>query len=466
MPRLLVDKIWDNHQIIAETKEHPAILYIDLQLVHEVTSPQAFSHLDEKGIKVRRPDMVFATIDHSTPTLPTDAAGKHQYVNAEAEEQVKTLERNCKKHGIKLHGWNSDNRGVVHVAGPENGRVFPGMTIVCGDSHTATHGAFGALAFGIGTTEVGHVLATQCLIQNKPKAMAVNVEGSLPDGVSAKDLILAIIAQAGVDGGTGYVIEYRGKAISELSMEGRMTVCNMSIELGARAGLIAPDQITINWLRENSSLSKETIDKNAQAWLELKTDEGASFEKEMTIDASKIKPMVTYGINPAMGISVEDKIPTAVDEDDKIALEYMGFKSGDNIAKQKISTVFIGSCTNGRLEDLKAAAKILQGKSVANGLRVLIVPGSDQTKEQAERLGLDKIFKDAGAQWREPGCSMCLAMNGDMAQKGEVVVSTSNRNFMGRQGPGARTILASPATAAASAIMGEVADPRIYKGAA
>ena len=464
MPRLLVDKIWDAHQVVEATSEHPAVLYIDLQLVHEVTSPQAFTVLDGRGIKTRRPDKVFATIDHSTPTLPVGADGKHKYVTADARSQVLELEQNCQNHAIELYGWGSKNRGVVHVAGPENGKVKPGMTIVCGDSHTATHGAFGALAFGIGTTEVGHVLATQCLIQNKPRSMAVNVKGALQKGVSAKDLILAIIAQAGVDGGTGYVIEYRGDAIKALSMEGRMTVCNMSIELGARAGLIAPDATTIKWLCENSSMSQQEIDDKTEAWLGLKSDDDALFEKEITIDASKIKPMVTYGINPAMGISVEDKIPSVHDADGNKALEYMGFSAGDNIGGQKIATVFIGSCTNGRLEDMETAANILRGKFVAAGLRVLIVPGSDQTKSRAEALGLDKVFIDAGAEWREPGCSMCLAMNGDLAQKGEVVVSTSNRNFMGRQGPGARTILASPATAAACAIAGAIVDPRNYEG--
>jgi len=462
MPRSLVDKVWDAHVVTPATSETPAVLFIDLQLVHEVTSPQAFTVLNERGIKVRCPERVFATIDHATPTIPVDQNGEHIYYTDEARNQVQTLEKNCAEHGIEFFGWGNKNRGVVHVAGPENGRVKPGMTIVCGDSHTATHGAFGALAFGIGTTEVGHVLATQCLLQQKAKSMAVTVNGRLPEGVSAKDLILAIIAEAGVDGGTGHIIEYRGEAIEALSMEGRMTVCNMSIELGARAGLIAPDETTLTWLKKHAGLSEQEISENRDAWLGLASDEGAKFDKEIVIDAASLSPMVTWGTTPATGIKLGQKLPSASDTDDAKALNYMGFSAGDAIVGQKVSVVFIGSCTNGRFEDLQAAASILRGRRVADGVRMLVVPGSDNTKAEAEAAGLDKVFSQAGAEWREPGCSMCLAMNGDMARPGELVVSTSNRNFMGRQGPGARTVLASPATAAASAVAGEIADPREY----
>ena len=462
-PTTLFDKVWANHIVSAQTEEQPAVLYIDLHLVHEVTSPQAFTELKSRGLKVRSPERVFATIDHSTPTLPTNADGSHPYANDDNRKQVETLYANAKEYGITLNGWESDRRGVVHVTAPESGRVQPGMTIVCGDSHTATHGAFGALAFGIGTTEVGHVLASQCLLQRKPKSMAINVTGALQDGVTAKDLILAIIAKIGTSGGTGYVLEYRGDAIKTLTMEERMTVCNMSIEGGARAGMIAPDQVTVDWLKANTPLGeRDDFDAMASQWLSLKTDDGAAFDKSVTIDASVLTPMVTYGIDPSMAIGVDDMVPANANED---ALQYMGFEAGHDVHAQKVSKVFVGSCTNGRLSDLQAVANILKGRKVADGVEMLIVPGSVKTKADAEAIGLDKIFTDAGAQWREAGCSMCLAMNGDIAQAGEVVVSTSNRNFKGRQGPGARTVLASPETAAASAVNGHITDPRTFKEA-
>jgi len=463
-PSTLFDKVWAAHLVSEQTVDQPAVLYIDLHLVHEVTSPQAFSELKSRGLKVRSPERVFATIDHSTPTLPTNADGTHPYATDENRLQVEKLYANAKDNGLTLNGWESDRRGVVHVTAPETGRVTPGMTIVCGDSHTATHGAFGALAFGIGTTEVGHVLASQCLLQRKPKSMAINVTGALQQGVTAKDLILAIIAKIGTSGGTGYVIEYRGDAVKALSMEERMTVCNMSIEGGARAGMIAPDDVTIAWLKANTPLGERgDFQSMSQKWLAFKTDEGASFDKIVNIDANSITPMVTYGIDPSMAIGVDDLVPAGANKD---ALEYMGFEAGHDVHGQKVSKVFIGSCTNGRLSDLQAAANILKGRKVAEGVEMLIVPGSVKTKADAEAIGLDKVFVDAGAQWREAGCSMCLAMNGDMAAPGELVVSTSNRNFKGRQGPGARTVLASPETAAASAVMGHITDPRTFKEAA
>ncbi len=464
--RTLFEKVWDAHVVRAETPETPAVLYVDLHLVHEVTSPQAFSLLRERGVKVRRPERTLATMDHSTPTLPRRADGSWPFVDAQAEAQVRVLEKNAKDFGVELHGLGDDAQGVVHVFGPERGATQPGMTVVCGDSHTATHGAFGALAFGIGTTEVAHVLATQCLLQRRPKTLAVRVDGKLGPGLSAKDLILAIIARIGVGGGTGHVIEYLGPAIRALSMEGRMTLCNMSIEGGARAGMVAPDDATFQWLSGRPRAPKgATWDAVVARWRKLPSDAGARYDREVSIDASALAPMITFGTNPAQGIPVNGVVPDPAAEKDaqarstlEAALRYMGLRPGQPIGGQKIDAVFVGSCTNGRLEDIRAAASLLKGRKVK--VRTLVVPGSHLVKKAAESEGLDRIVKESGAEWREPGCSMCIAMNGDNIQPGQYCVSTSNRNFEGRQGPGGRTLLASPLTAAAAAVAGAVADPR------
>lgn len=461
--KTLFEKVWDAHVVAAETTDTPAILYIDLHLVHEVTSPQAFSELRERGLKLRRPDRMLATLDHSTPTLPAAADGERPYANAEAKAQVSQLEKNCREFGVELHGWDSSDRGIVHVFGPELGATQPGMTIVCGDSHTSTHGAFGALAFGIGTTEVGHVMATQCLLQRKAKTLAIHVDGDLPAGVGAKDLILHIIGEIGVDGGTGYVIEYRGSAIEKLSMEERMTVCNMSIEAGARAGLIAPDETTFAWLKGRPRAPQGAAwDAAVARWKALRTDDGAQYDREVRIDASKIRPTVTYGTHPGMAIAMDKPVPAARNPQEKRALDYMQSEAGKPMQGTPVDVVFVGSCTNSRLSDLREAARVLRGRRVAEGVRMLVVPGSEAVRRDAESEGLHHVFTAAGAEWREPGCSMCIAMNGDFAQPGQLVVSTSNRNFEGRQGKGARTVLASPATAAASAVAGRIADPREY----
>ena len=459
-PRTIIDKIWDAHQVRAESSETPAILFVDLHLIHEVTTPQAFSELRARGLRVRRPERVLATLDHSTPTLPAAADGQRQYVSAEARQQVDRLEENCAEFGIELHGWNSEHRGIVHVIGPELGATQPGMTIVCGDSHTATHGAFGALAFGIGTTEVGHVLATQCLLQRKPKAMAIHVEGALRPGVSAKDLILHIIGRIGVGGGTGHVIEYRGAAIEALSMDERMTVCNMSIEAGARAGLIAPDQVTFDWLQGRRRAPHGADWQRAlAAWRSLASDAGAHYDREVHIDASAVGATVSYGTHPGMVTPIATAIPAARDAQEAKALAYMQFDGGQALIGQKVDAVFVGSCTNSRLSDLREAAAVMRGRKVAAGVRALIVPGSVRIKREAEAEGLDAVFRAAGAEWREAGCSMCIGMNGDIARPGQLVVSTSNRNFEGRQGPGVRTVLASPRVAAVAAIAGVISDP-------
>jgi 3-isopropylmalate/(R)-2-methylmalate dehydratase large subunit len=461
--RTLFEKVWDAHVVVAETTDTPAVLYVDLHLVHEVTSPQAFSVLRERGLKLRRPDRMLATLDHCTPTLPTNADGSRPYANAEAEAQVTQLERNCREFGVALHGWDSADRGIVHVIGPELGATQPGMTIVCGDSHTSTHGAFGALAFGIGTTEVGHVMATQCLLQRKPKTMAIHVDAQLPPGVGAKDLILHIIGSIGVNGGTGYVLEYRGAAIEALSMEQRMTVCNMSIEAGARAGLIAPDDTTFDWLKGRARVPQgDAWDAAVSRWKSLRSDDDASYDREVRIDARSIKPTVTYGTHPGMAIAINAPVPAATNAQERRALAYMQSEVGQPMQGTPVDVVFVGSCTNSRLSDLREAASVLNGRRVARGVRMLVVPGSEAVRRDAEREGLHQVFLAAGAEWRVPGCSMCIAMNGDLAQPGQLVVSTSNRNFEGRQGKGARTVLASPATAAASAIAGRIADPREY----
>jgi len=460
-PRTLFDKVWDDHVVIPETADAPAILYVDLHLVHEVTSPQAFTELAARGAKVRRPDRTYATLDHSTPTLPPNAAGARPYVTEAAAAQVETLRRNCAAHDITLAGWDSDDRGVVHVMAPELGLTHPGSVVVCGDSHTATHGAFGALAFGIGTSEVAHVLATQCLLQRKPKRMRVTIDGRLREGVHAKDLTLAVIAALGFGGGSGYVIEYAGEAVRALDMEGRMTLCNMSIEAGARAGMVAPDEKTIAFLRGRRH-APASFEAAAERWLTYASDHGAVFDKEVRFDASAVTPMATYGTTPDAGAPIGQPTPAPKTESDQKALGYMGFAPGEATTTHPVDVVFIGSCTNGRISDLRDAAAILRGRRVKDGVRMLVVPGSEAVKRQAEAEGLDRVFIEAGAEWRLPGCSMCIAMNGDIVAPGQLAVSTSNRNFEGRQGKGARTILASPATAAASAVAGILADPRIF----
>ncbi|MET4685544.1 3-isopropylmalate dehydratase large subunit [Brevundimonas faecalis] len=460
-PRTLYEKVWDRHVVVPETVETPGVMYVDLHLVHEVTSPQAFSEIEARGLKVRRPDRTFATLDHSTPTLPVGPDGQRPYFTAAAKVQVETLEANCARHGVELAGWGSDQRGVVHVMGPELGLTQPGMTVVCGDSHTATHGAFGALAFGIGTSEVGHVLATQCLLQRRARSMRVTVDGALRPGVSGKDVALAVIAAIGFGGGTGYVIEYAGEAVRSLDMEGRMTLCNMSIEAGARAGMIAPDQTTIDWLRGRRHVPAD-YEVAAAGWLDLATDPGATFDKEVVLDGGAIRPMATWGTTPDAGAPVGAPVPQPRSDSDRKAIDYMGFTAGEATTGHKVDVVFIGSCTNGRLPDLRAAAEVLRGRKVQPGVRMLVVPGSEAVRRDAEAEGLDKVFTEAGAEWRIPGCSMCIAMNGDFVAPGQLAVSTSNRNFEGRQGKGARTILASPATAAASAVAGVLTDPRAY----
>ncbi len=460
MSRTLFDKLWDAHVVRPETEDAPALLYVDLHLIHEVTSPQAFAELDARGLKVRRPERTVATMDHSTPTGPADFQGQRRYATEQAWLQVEQLELNCARHGIELHGWDSPNRGIVHVIGPELGLTRPGMTIVCGDSHTATHGAFGALAFGIGTSEVGHVLATQCLLQRKPKTLRINVDGVLDDGVTAKDLILHIIGKIGVDAGTGHVIEFAGSAIRALDMDGRMTLCNMAIEAGARAGMVAPDQTTVDWLRGRPRCPQgEDFERAAEQWLALASDPGARYDREVRLAAADVAPSITYGTHPGMVVALDEPVPPADDAARQRAMDYMGVTPGKPLLGHPVDVVFIGSCTNSRLSDLRAAAAVLHGRSVADGVRMLVVPGSEQVRRQAEAEGLDRIFVLAGAEWREAGCSMCIAMNGDQVGPGQTAVSTSNRNFEGRQGPGSRTFLASPATAAACAVAGEITSP-------
>ncbi|HEX9029056.1 MAG TPA: 3-isopropylmalate dehydratase large subunit [Anaerolineales bacterium] len=464
-PKTLFDKIWDRH-LVQQGQDVPSILYIDLHLVHEVTSPQAFNGLREKGLKVRRPDRTFATLDHSIPTssLSLDTADDM------AARQVRQMQTNTRDFGISLFDLDSPDRGIVHVVGPEQGLTQPGMTVVCGDSHTSTHGAFGTLAFGIGTSEVEHVLATQCLLQDRPKTFQVRFDGHLTNGVTSKDMILAFIAQVGVGGGTGHVLEYAGEAVRALSMEERMTLCNMSIEAGARAGMVAPDDTTYEYLSGRRYAPQGSAWEAAVAgWRKLPSDPDASFDRSITLDVSQLEPMITYGTHPGMGISISQAVPDPDHEPDLArraalskALSYMELQPGKKLAGQKVDVVFIGSCTNSRLSDLRQAAALLQGRKVADGVRLLVVPGSENVRRQAEAEGLDRIFRQAGGEWRYAGCSMCIAMNGDQLQPGQYAVSTSNRNFEGRQGKGGRTFLASPLTAAASAVAGCVADPRAY----
>ena len=461
--RTIIEKVWDQH-VVAEREGAPTLLYIDLHLVHEVTSPQAFSGLRERGLKVRRPDLTIGTTDHSIPTYDRSLP----ILDTVAAAQVTQFEKNCRDFGIPFYGPHSDKQGIVHIIGPEQGLTQPGMTVVCGDSHTATHGAFGALAFGIGTSQVEHVLASQCLLQAPSKTYQVRVDGALKTGVGAKDIILNLIARIGIGGGTGCVFEYAGSAIRSLSMEERMTVCNMSIEGGARAGLVAPDDTTYQYLAGRPYAPKGADwDRALALWRELPTDDGAGFDKRIDIDAGALEPMITFGTNPGMGIPITAPVPDPSSIGDPVeretlgkALRYMDLRSGKPLLGHPVNVVFIGSCTNSRISDLRAAAQILKGRKVNPKVRVMVVPGSQQVKNQAQAEGLDRVFREAGADWREAGCSMCIAMNGDQLEPGQYSVSTSNRNFEGRQGKGGRTFLASPLTAAASAVTGVVTDAR------
>ena len=471
-PRTLFEKVWQQH-VVAEPAGEPALLYIDLQLVHEVTSPQAFDGLRMSGRTLRRPDRHIATVDHNVPT--TSAADRLVIADQVSAAQVNALRKNCAEFGIEFFDVQDASQGIVHMIGPELGATKPGMTIVCGDSHTSTHGAFGALAFGIGTSEVEHVMATQTLKQPKPKTFRITVDGELPRGCTAKDIILEIIGKIGTDGATGYALEYAGSTIRALSMEGRMTICNMSIEAGARAGMIAPDETTFAYLkgRRFSPQDEAAWNLAVQQWRTLVTDEGAGFERELQIDATQLAPRVTWGTSPGMVTSIDGKVPTlddALSDADRKsferAFEYMALHPGTPMTEVRIDTVFLGSCTNGRIEDLRAAAKIVSGHHIATTVRAMVVPGSQAVKRQAEEEGLDKVFTSAGFEWREPGCSMCLGMNPDILQHGERCASTSNRNFEGRQGRGGRTHLLSPEMAAAAAITGHLTDVREWRGTA
>jgi 3-isopropylmalate/(R)-2-methylmalate dehydratase large subunit len=455
MPKTLFEKIWDRH-VVKTIEGGPSVLYIDKHFIHEVTSPQAFQGMEKRGIEVFRPKQIVATADHNVPTLDQHLPIKEEL----SRKQVQALVENTKKHHIELYGLGHPYQGIVHVIGPELGVTQPGMTIVCGDSHTSTHGAFGAIAFGIGTSEVEMVMATQCLLQSKPRLMRINVEGTLNKGVTSKDIILYIIAQISASGATGYFVEYAGSAIRSLSMEGRMTICNMSIEMGARGGMIAPDQTTFEYIKGREFAPKGAEwDKKLAAWKELYSDAGAIFDKEITIDAAGIEPMITYGTNPGMGVSVAGRIPATADPK---SLAYMGLQAGSPIKGRKVDYVFIGSCTNSRIEDLRLVASFVKGRKKAAGVEVWIVPGSKQVEQQAIKEGIDKVFAEAGFHLRQPGCSACLGMNEDKIPAGKYCISTSNRNFEGRQGPNARTLLASPLTAAVAAITGEVADIREF----
>ena len=462
-PRTLAQKLWDDHLVARGAEGEPDLLYIDLHLVHEVTSPQAFDGLRQAGRVVRRPDLTIATEDHNTPTINIDKP----IAEPTSKIQIETLRSNCEEFGVRLHSLGDIEQGIVHVVGPQLGLTMPGMTVVCGDSHTSTHGAFGAMAFGIGTSEVEHVLATQTLPLKPFKTMAINVEGELSPGVSAKDIILAIIAKIGTGGGQGYVLEYRGSAIRSLSMDGRMTICNMSIEAGARAGIVAPDQTTFDYVKGRPHAPEgEAWDAAMEYWSTLHTDEGAQFDAEVFLDASKLEPFVTWGTNPGQGVSLSDTVPdpsSMTDEHEKAAalraLEYMDLKPGTAMKDISVDTVFMGSCTNSRLDDLRTFASIIKGRQKAEGVRVMVVPGSARVRLEAEAEGIDKIVEEFGGEWRFAGCSMCLGMNPDQLAPGERAASTSNRNFEGRQGKGARTHLVSPMVAAATAILGTLASP-------
>jgi len=462
--KTLFDKIWDSH-VVKSIKEGPDVLYIDRQYIHEVTSPQAFNGLKERGIPVFRPGKTIATADHNIPTKDQHLQIRDQL----SRTQVERLSENCQKYGIELFGLNHPKNGIVHVIGPELGYTLPGMTIVCGDSHTSTHGAFGTIAFGIGTSEVEMVLATQCILQPKPKRMRITLDGKLQKGVTSKDIIMYIISEISASGATGYFVEYCGSSIRNLTMEGRMTICNMSIEMGARGGLIAPDETTFEYLRKLPSIPGiEDINSSIAEWKNLQSDSDAVFDKDLKFDAGSIKPMITYGTNPGMGMAIDGSIPMTDENGSKASasflksLDYMGFKPGMKLLGHPIDYVFIGSCTNGRIEDFRAFAKIISGRKKADNVTALIVPGSKKVEEQMVAEGLIAVFKNAGFEVRQPGCSSCLAMNEDKIPQGKYAVSTSNRNFEGRQGPGARTLLASPLTAAAAAITGKISDPREF----
>ena len=462
MGKTLSDKVWEDH-VVKRAEGEPDLLFIDLHLVHEVTSPQAFDGLRLAGRPVRRPDLTLATEDHNTPTENILAP----IADPVSRLQVDTLRSNAEEFGIRLHSLGDKDQGIVHIIGPQLGVTQPGMTIVCGDSHTATHGAFGALAFGIGTSEVEHVLATQTLNQAPAKRMAVNINGELPDGVTPKDVVLALIAKVGTGGGQGYIVEYRGSTIENMSMEGRMTICNMSIEWGAKAGMVAPDQTTFDYLQGRPHAPEgEDWDAAVAYWRTLRTDDDATFDAEVDIDAASLTPFVTWGTNPGQGVPLGEAVPAPEDFDDPVdrsaaerALEYMGLAAGTKMKDIRVDTVFLGSCTNGRIEDLRLAASVLEGRRVAEGVRMMVVPGSARVRLQAMVEGLDKVFLDAGAEWREAGCSMCLGMNPDQLKPGERSASTSNRNFEGRQGKGGRTHLVSPAVAAATAVRGTLSSP-------
>ena len=454
-PKTLVEKVWEKH-VVRSAEGEPDLLYVDLHMVHEVTSPQAFEGLRLAGRKVRRPDLTLATMDHNVPTTEIGLPIRDEV----SAKQMEALKENCEEFGIELNEWGSIGQGIVHVIGPEMGLTQPGLVIVCGDSHTATHGAFGALAFGIGTSEVEHVLATQTLPQRRPKTMAVTVEGELPADVTAKDLMLGILNRIGTGGGVGHVIEYRGEAVHSLSMEGRMTVCNMSIEGGARAGLVAPDETTYSYLKDRPYAPKgEDWERAVEEWRSLRTDEDAKFDKEVVIRAEDLVPYVSWGTTPAQTVALDGEVPEPQNEGHERSLKYMGLAPGTAIRDIEVDTVFLGSCTNARIEDLRAAAAVLEGRKVKEGIRALVVPGSMRVKAQAEEEGLDEIFTEAGFEWRNTGCSMCLGMNPDILSPGERCASTSNRNFEGRQGKGGRTHLVSPVIAAATAVMGRFASP-------
>lgn len=464
-PRTLLDKLWDSHVVDKGDAERPSIVAIDLHLIHEVTSHQAFALLESRNLQVRSPHKTIAVHDHATPTGPREKGSLWHFHDESVSHQVFQLTKNCQRHGIKLLDLESDLRGIVHVIGPELGLSRPGMTIVCGDSHTSTHGAFGALAFGIGSTEVGHVLATQCILQHKPQSMRVEIWGELESGLSAKDIALGVIAHIGEQGGRGAAIEFCGDVVAGLSMEGRMTLCNMAIEAGARTGLVAPDSKTVGYVLSAGDplgFHDEITAEIIEGWLSLASDPGAQYDKEVRISVNQLGPRVTFGTRPGMNIAVSESIPYFIEgSDEALALSHMGLRSGTRLTEVKVDVVFVGSCTNGRIEDLRVASHILRGKRIADHVQLLIVPGSESVKRQAEAEGLAEIFIAAGGEWRAPGCSLCVAMNGDILRPGQLAVSTSNRNFAGRQGPGSRTLLASPATAAASALCGRVADFRL-----
>ena len=462
MGKTLFEKVWDNH-VVDSIPNGPSIIYIDKHLIHEVTSPQAFAGLNKRNIKVFRPDKTIATADHNVPTT-----NQHLPIQeALSRNQVETLNKNCREHGVELYGLGHKYQGIVHVIGPELGITQPGMTIVCGDSHTSTHGAFGSIAFGIGTSEVEMVLSTQCLLQNKPKTMLIEIDGELNEGVYSKDIILYIISKITASGGTGYFVEYSGSAIRSLTMEARMTICNMSIEMGARGGMIAPDDITFNYIKgKKFSPQGDEFDASVKKWKQLKSDNDAKYDKVIKFDAKDIEPMITYGTNPGMGIKIKDYIPDSAlntsSESFNKSLDYMGLKSGQKLIDKKIDYVFIGSCTNSRIEDLRIASNIVKGKKKSDQVNAWVIPGSKSVEKIAIEEGLDKIFNEAGFEFRQPGCSACLAMNEDKIPQGKYCVSTSNRNFEGRQGPGSRTFLASPATAALTALNGFITDIRDY----